>query len=254
MKLICIFIFGMVISAQAQQTNWMKPNRFRFNKGDTCRITLVEGERLIGKYFSIGKDSLGTVKCLINGKLTDITPSFTQNQPHHFAVPLTEEGTYQFYWDRQKSFSLVNLEDIGNYLKENGVGGSPATIDRSLEIHEHTYDILLVQVGKSRSAIVATPEFPLEIIPTNHPYEVRKGDPLGLLIKNHGAPEYGIAVVIRNRYDNRTTVQSIFTEKDGTMRLIISSPGPWLINYATIDTYRDISTIGIKRVNLLFGY
>jgi hypothetical protein len=41
---------------------------------------------------------------------------------------------------------------------------------------------------------------------------------------------FGVKVSVRNRYNNRTTIQNIYTEQDGTMETRISSPGSWAVH------------------------
>jgi hypothetical protein len=250
-----IFIlFIAVVSAQAQDTKWLKPVKFRYNVGDTCRIALQKGERLIGTYYSTNRDSAGTFSVLVNGKETDLASAFISNQRHHLAVPLKEEGTYQFRWERHNVFEVSDLTILQNYLVENGLDETSVSGGRAFTIHEHLCDILLVQSGRKITSITPTEGFPLQIIPEKNPYELKRGDPLTLFVKDRGVPVFGFDVVIRNRYDDRTTIQKIFTEKDGSFRTIISSPGPWMISYAVIDANRNVNTIGITRINLLFGY
>jgi hypothetical protein len=250
-----IFIlFIAVVSAQAQDTKWLKPVKFRYNVGDTCRIALQKGERLIGTYYSVSRDSAGTFSVVVNGKETDLASEFISNQRHHLAVPLKDEGTYQFRWERHNVFEVSDLTILQNYLVENGLDETSVSGESAFIIHEYVSDILLVQSGRKRTSISPIGEFPLEIIPEKNPYELKKGDPLTLVVKDRGVPVFGFYVMVRNRYDDRTTIQKIFTEKDGSFRTIISSPGPWMISYAVIDANQNVNTIGITRINLLFGY
>jgi hypothetical protein len=255
MSCIRILIFLLTtFSVKGQDTQWLKPAKYLYKVGDTCRISLQQGERLIGKYYSVSKDSAGTFISSVNGNVVDLTNDLVSDQRHHFVVPLREEGTYQFTWDRSRVFELSTLAGLEGYLNENGLGGMPVTGERTFTVHEHVYDILLVQSGARRTTITAAGNFPLQIVPEKNPYELKRSDPLTLFVKNHSAPVFGFEVVVRNRYDDRTTIQKIYTEKDGSFRMIVSSPGPWMISYSVIDAYRNPGTFRITRVNLLFGY
>lgn len=255
MNFIRIIIFFLsVTSVAAQGTTWLKPARYRYKVGDTCRIVLQQGERLIGKYYPVSRDSVGGFGSSVNGDTVDLTGEFISGKRYHFEIPLKEEGTYQFTWDRSRQFEISSLASLENYFRDNGIGGMPVSAERAFTVHERVYDVLLIQSGATRSKFATTGNFPLLIVPEKNPYDLKRGESLTLFLMNRGVPVFGSELVIRNRYDDRTTVQKVFTEKDGSFRMIVSSPGPWMISYSAIDVYQNVGTFGITRVNFLFGY
>jgi uncharacterized GH25 family protein len=72
--------------------------------------------------------------------------------------------------------------------------------------------------------------FPVEIIPDRNPYSLKIGDPIRFKILFDGKPVFGVRAKVWNRFDNRTTIQNIYTEKDGTFEARISNPGPWMVS------------------------
>ena len=72
--------------------------------------------------------------------------------------------------------------------------------------------------------------FPIEIIPEKNPYTLKKGDPVRFKILFEGKPLFGAKVKVWNRFDNRTTLQNIHTEKNGIIETHISNPGPWMVS------------------------
>jgi uncharacterized GH25 family protein len=90
----------------------------------------------------------------------------------------------------------------------------------------------LIQVGdKKDDTYKKVAGFPIEIIPEKNPYTLKIGDVIRFKILFQGKPaEFGTKVKVWNRYDNRTTVQNIYTEKDGTMETRLSGKGPWMVS------------------------
>lgn len=63
----------LVLTTSAQETWWMRPDQFRYEFGDTCKIFFQTGEQLIGEYVNLKKEEIGKVTSLVNGQQEDLT-------------------------------------------------------------------------------------------------------------------------------------------------------------------------------------
>jgi uncharacterized GH25 family protein len=94
---------------------------------------------------------------------------------------------------------------------------------------------LLLQVGDVKDdTYKKVAGLPIEIVPDRNPYSLKKGDLIRFKILWQGKPLFGTKVKVWNRFDNRTTIQNIYTEQDGTMETHISNPGAWMVSVVTM--------------------
>ena len=154
-------------------------------------------------------------------------------------------------------------EKFNAFLKENGLD----EIIRPSNKNQHAciptneyysgYTKLLVQVGEKKDDThKKLNNFPVEIVPLENPYSLKIGDPIHFKILFDGKPVFGVRVKVWNRFDNRTTIQNIYTEKDGTLETRVSSPGPWMVSVVRMvpskqpgadwQSYRGSLVFGVK--------
>jgi uncharacterized GH25 family protein len=89
---------------------------------------------------------------------------------------------------------------------------------------------LIIQVADKRDETYKKViGWPVEIIPDRNPMSLKVGDQVRFKILFDGKPIFGVRAKVWNRYDNRTTLQNIYTQQDGTIEVRISSPGPWMV-------------------------
>ena len=72
--------------------------------------------------------------------------------------------------------------------------------------------------------------FPLKSYPKKTLIPLKKGDPVRFKILSEGKPAFGVKVRVWNRYQNRTTIQNIYPEKNGVIETRISNPGAWMVS------------------------
>ena len=128
----------------------------------------------------------------------------------------------------------AGLDDIAYQRQKNNTLTSPGKEQYSV----HTK--LLVRVGqKHDDTYKKVLGFPAEIIPLQNPYALKIGEKIRFKILFDGKPVFGARVKVWNRSDNRTTIQNIYTEKDGTIEAIISNSGPWMVSVVSMVSSRQ---------------
>ncbi len=251
-KYLFILIFGAcAITVSGQETRWIKSDKFRYSMGDTCKLVLLEGENLIGKYFSASKDSIGMISHRINNQVTDLVQRIDYKRKYHLALPLLTNGTNRIVWDQQRKIVINDPQALSGFLEASGIEQFPSEVATPVTIREHLFNKLIVQVGEELKS--STGDFPLEIEPGVNVSTLKVGDPLTMTLKNRGAAVFGGRIIILNRYNNMTTIQRIYSEKDGTIRFTISSPGTWMVSYSMVEPRRETSVLNVQRFNLVFG-
>lgn len=219
-------------------TWWMLPSNYFFEVGETARIGFVQGEDFKAEPWPLMQDQVVRLEHYRAGLgVKDLRASIQNDDRERLTVKFDRAGTHllalqstaQFKaWDAALFNAFLDengLEDTLTKRKENGTGDKPAGA------RQVVYTKLLIQVGDTPDDVYKkVVGFPLEIIPERNPYSLRSGDVMRFTILKNGKPLFGARVKVWNRKDNRTTLQNIYTEKDGTMETRLSSAGPWMVS------------------------
>jgi uncharacterized GH25 family protein len=166
------------------------------------------------------------------GLIEEVNPGEGAN----LEVKFEKEGTQLFVMQSNNAFIELEADAFNSYLKEDGLEDiieyrkiTNSESKASREYYQRSAK-LLVQVGSATDDIFQKQVGqPLEIIPLVNPYQVRTGDELKFKILFEGQPHAFSLIKVWNRKDNRTTVQNIYTEKDGTMTTRLSNTGAWMV-------------------------
>ena len=154
-----------------------------------------------------------------------------------------------------------DAEQFNTFLKENGLDDiidrrtKTNTLASQAKEYYSSYTKLLVQVGdKKDDTHKKLNNFPVEIVTLENPYSLKIGDPIHFKILFDGKPVFGVRVKVWNRFDNRTTIQNIYTEKDGTLETRVSSSGPWMVSVVRMVPSKQTGADWQSyRGSLLFG-
>jgi uncharacterized GH25 family protein len=219
-------------------TWWILPSDYFFEVGETARVGFVQGEEFKAEPWPLTQDQIVRLEHYRVGLgAKDLRATVQNNDRERLTIKFDRAGTQLLAlqsaaqvkaWDAAgfNAFLEENgLEDILAKRKKNGTGDKPAG-DRQV-----VYTKLLLQVGDTPDEVYKkVVGFPLEIVPERNPYSLRSGDMMRFKILKDGKPLFGARVKVWNRKDNRTTLQNIYTEKDGTMETRLSSAGPWMVS------------------------
>jgi uncharacterized GH25 family protein len=160
-----------------------------------------------------------------------------EGENENLKITLKEDGTHLLLLQSNNAFAELEGEEFNAYLKEDGLDEilyqreQTKTLLKPAKEFYSRYAKLLIQVGEKKDDIYKkVAGFPIEIIPEKNPYALKLGDVIRFKILFQGKPAFGTKVKVWNRYNSRTTVQNIYTEKDGTMETRLSGKGPWMVS------------------------
>lgn len=219
-------------------TWWILPSNYFFEVGETARIGFVQGEEFKAEPWPLVQEQVVRLEQYRAGLAPkDLRSSIQNDERERLTITFDGAGTHLLalqsaahdkVWDAKGFYAFLEengLDEILAKRKENGTHDSPA------KEHPVVYTKLLLQVGNTPDEVYKKAiGFPLEIIPERNPYSLRAGDMMRFKILKDGKPLFGARVKVWNRKDNRTTLQNIYTEKDGTMETRLSSAGPWMVS------------------------
>lgn len=235
---------GTVI-AQANEA-WLKPRKFVYQPGESALISFETGDNFIGTPWDLRIDAIQKLELHQQDRSENLKPSVKTTGKDNLEIPLPHEGTSLIALETTPTQSIQPADQFNQYIKAEGLDdayyareqakalASPA-VERSTR-----YIKLALQVGEKKDDIsMKALGFPLEIIPQANPYTIKKGQPLKFTIHWKGKPWFGTRVKVWNREDSRTTIQNVYTGKDGSIEMIVSNTGPWMISTVMMEPARE---------------
>lgn len=195
------------------------------------------GENFIGEPWDLQKNRIEKLELHQSSKSIDLSDSVQAGKKDNLSYVVKEEGTSLLTMQSNNAFTELKADEFNAYLKEDGLDEvldhrrkTNTLLSPAKEFYAR-YTKLLFQVGEKRDeTFEKVVGFPVEIVPEINPYSLKVGDAIRFKILFDGKPAFGVRVKVWNRFDNRTTLQNIYTEQDGTIEARISSPGPWMIS------------------------
>jgi hypothetical protein len=235
-------LFVTVVFPGISQEIWMLPDKYSYNVGEKAVVIFETGSNFTGDPTVISKiEAGGELTLHHDAKLRNLSDSIRIEEKSIATCTLHEAGTNVLCYRNVNLQKETDADTFNQILKDyeletaikkrqqNNTASLPAKESFSVfskaillvgNTHDETYRKLL--------------GWPLEILASKNPGSLKVGDQLRFKVLVDGKPAFGIRAKLWNRFDNRTTIQNIYTEKDGTFEARISSPGPWMVTVMTI--------------------
>jgi len=237
-KKIWIVLMGMVVFAFAHAHEfWMQPLKFFLRPGERTSISFLVGENFIGEPWDLKLHKVEKLDIHHIDGVKNLLDSVKTSVKDNLSVTPLEEGTHLIALQSSNAFSELPGEKFNEYLTEDGLDDvlshrkKTGTLDKSGREYFRRYSKLLLQVGNKRDdTYKKVLGFPIEIVPEANPYTFKKGDLVKFKILSDGKPIFGVKVRVWNRYQNRTTIQPVYPEKNGIIEMRIVNPGPWMVS------------------------
>jgi len=258
---ILLFVSIALISAREF---WLQPVKFVYKSGEKLVMNFKAGENFIGEPWDLKKNQIESLVLHHMSTSSSILDSIKGDPNNNLILTLRAEGSYLLSMQTQNEVNEWEAENFNSFLKENGLDeiidrrAKTNTLASPTKEYYSGYSKLLVQVGEKKDDThKKVNNFPVEILPLENPYGLKIGDPIHFKILFDGKPVFGVRVKVWNRFDNRTTIQNIYTEKDGTLETRVSSPGPWMVSVVRMvpskqagadwQSYRGSLVFGIEK-------
>jgi hypothetical protein len=248
-------------SVKAQEL-WTRPEQYFYKVGEKSKIELVTGTNFIGTPASFRRADVEVLSLIFNLIKLDVRRNFVEGEKASFTLELPDEGVYQYLFKAAPTVEHLSSADFDAYLKNfdlqdliNERTQAGATANDSVKLVKDQYIKGYVRTGESFSKRPETPvETPIEIIPDKYPLVLNRGDKITFKVLREGKPAFGVRVTIWNRWNNRTTIQHIYTQQDGTVSTSISSPGDWMATVVDVKRSSEPNEYIAKVFNLVFGF
>jgi hypothetical protein len=241
---------------------WLRSDKYFYNPGEKATVSLQTGNDFISKPFPCNKEDVEVLEISWKTTSTDIRRFFVEGEKPSFTFDVPGEGIITYSFRGKPIREARTKEQFTEYAKNLGLNesaGGEKTISGlkgdSIYVLNHYHVKGYVRGGKQLEDRKEEPEgLHIEVIPDKNPLGLRRGDKITFTVYKEGKPAFGVRVQIWNRWNNRTTIQHIYTQKDGTVSTMVSSPGDWMVTVATLENPATDSGYVVNTFNLMFGY
>jgi uncharacterized GH25 family protein len=231
--LLCVVL---ITFAQAHEF-WMQPVKFFLRPGERTSISFLVGENFIGEPWNLKVHKVEKLELHQSEGVKNLLDSIKTDVKVNLSIAFEEEGTHMLTLQSNNAFVESEGQQFNAYLTEDGLDDvlshrkKTGTLDKGAKEFYRRYSKLLLQVGNKRNdTYKKVMGFPIEIVPETNPYTFKKGDLVKFKILSDGKPIFGVKVRVWNRYENRTTIQPVYPEKNGIIETRIVNPGPWMVS------------------------
>lgn len=259
-KLVGSIVLSFYAFTSNGQEIWTRPDKYFYEKGDTAKITFVTGEEFIASPVSLSLSEIASVKTTHTGAPTVNKSLILNGKKTSFTVALPAEGIYTYFIRLKPREAKLPGSEFLKYTDQYG-------LDEALSDKSKITDAALISFEKReviRGFVRAGKELPktsddsetlpVELKADKNPLSLKKGEQIVFTVLKDGVPAFGAKVVIWNRWNNRTTIQHIWTQQDGTVTATISSPGDWMVTVVDLRKDSNKTRYIANSFNLVFGY
>jgi hypothetical protein len=257
LSLLVIPIFVCLQPICAQEL-WVRPDKYFYNQNEVAKVEMLSGKNFIGEPVQLLKEQITSLDLVYrNGKI-DMRRNFIESDKSHFTASLSADGIYAIMMKLKSRELLLKrsefLEYIGQFGVEEIVGDTTTVGDTTIVDVEQTMKCYL-RVGKQFDRRPeALSESKIQIIPDKNPLVLKRGEKITFKILKDGKPAFGVRVKIWNRWDNRTSIQYIYTLQDGTVSTTVSSPGDWMVSVVRLIKSEKQNSYIAETFDMIFGY
>jgi len=173
---------------------------------------------------------------------------FTKNETTAFMNLTTgEAGTYVVGLSTKHREIALKAADFNGYLKEDGL---PDTLEERRKTGELEKDAreryskhvkAILQVGKKQTDDYKTVlGYPVELVPQQNPYKLKKGDVIEILCLKDGKPLAGQVVLAGREQKGKIIVSSdLRSDAKGIIKLRLDGAGQWYLKFINMTKLDD---------------
>jgi uncharacterized GH25 family protein len=231
-----LLLLNVSIFAQAHEF-WLQPLKYFYSVGEKAVISFKVGENFMGEPWNLKLHRIERLELIHGSQSSDLKANVKEGEKDNLEVELNESSTHMIVMQSNDAYIELEANKFNEYLKEDGLDNvydlraKSNTLNKPSKEFYSRHTKLLLQVGDVKDDTYKNVVgLPIEIVPDRNPFALKKGDLIRFKILWQGKPFFGIKVRVWNRFDNRTTIQNIYTEQDGTMETHISNPGAWMVS------------------------
>ncbi len=237
MKRLAPFILFLLMPFLQAHEFWMQPVKFQYHPGERATIGFMLGGNFVGDTWEMKRSRFVRLDHITTSASVSLLHKLPEEAGKNFTAVLEKPGTHLLVMQSTNAYIELGAEEFNAYLKEDGLDDAyqqrkkSNTLDKPAREHFARCIKLLLQAGDNTDDTPLQPSgMPLEIVPLANPYALKQGDPMSFKVLYNGKPLPYAMVKVWNRRNNNTVLQTIFTQKDGTVATRLGNSGHWMIS------------------------
>lgn len=235
-KIIALLFIFCVFSVSAHEF-WLQPDKFIYKKGEKANIRFLVGENFEGDNWTGNRSKVNFLSLIQNGIKTDLSSTLSNNKGDSLQFTLPQDGTAMIVYSGLNSSIEIEAGKFNAYLEEDGLKEAieyrnqhNETDSMGRELYQRSVKTIL-QVGKKYDSTCKMPtELPLDIIPMENPYRIRKEQEITVSILFHKEPLANTLIKIWQRENNKTTKKEMMTDEFGLASFPVRPSGRWMVS------------------------
>jgi len=241
-KTLSLLLFTLIALRAGTHEFWLEPDHFQLKPGQQLSLRFNVGENFTGDDWTGNRQLVDQLKVYfhdIDDDLEDLVSDSTGDSLNlQFYLP----GTVLIAFQSKNKHIELPAEKFNEYLKEDGLDSAAAgrlslgEVDSAGREHYQRSVKTLLQVGDNRTDNYRKrTKLPLDIVPLNHPYHIRKSGELRLKVWFHDQPLPNHLVKIWQRVNGKVTSKDLRTDASGDVGFTVHPLGQWMASLVQME-------------------
>jgi uncharacterized GH25 family protein len=262
-KLLLLFVLTISTVLTAHEF-WIEPQKFNLKRGETLKLNLKVGENFQGDNWNGTRASVNSLRLFYN----EIEDDLSQLIPDDVAgdslsLQFFDEGTGLISYQSTNKRIELEPDKFLEYLKEDGLtnaieyreahGENDST---GKEYYQRCVKTIF-QVGvKHDDSYKTNCELPLEFIPLQHPYQIKKGQQLKFKLLLFKEPLKSALVKVWHKAKGKVNKDEFTTDEEGNIKFTPTLSGRYMVSAVTMQRIDTSSSTNWQSywATLTWGY
>jgi uncharacterized GH25 family protein len=248
-KLASVFLLLVFSAFLNGHEFWLEPIKFILKPGEKAGIKFRVGENFNGENWHGNKSSVEELKLFykdvddnLKNLLSDSTVGDSLN------LQFFDEGTVMVAYQSTNKYIEISSDTFQTYLQEDGLqnafdfraaNGLTDSIGR--EYYKRSVKTIF-QIGAIKdSSYKQKTGLPLDIIPLCHPYGLKKGQDLPIMILFKDSVLANNMVKVWHKLNGKTEMKDLYTDANGRLQVPVSLSGKWMLSVVKMEALSDTS-------------
>jgi uncharacterized GH25 family protein len=248
-RVISAFILSLVVVASIFAHDlFLKTDSFFLQPNSKFTVKIMNGTFQVSEG-AVSFNRLNDVSVVSDGKRTHPKEAdFTKNETTAFMNLTTgAAGTYVIGLSTKSREIELKAADFNEYLKEDGLPDTLLERRKTGELEKDAKERYakhvkaILQVGKKRTDDYKTVlGYPVELVPQQNPYNLKKGNTIEILCLKDGNPLAG-QVVLAGREESGKIKASpeLRSDSKGIIKLKLDGSGKWFVKFINMVKLDD---------------
>lgn len=216
---------------------WLMPKKFTYAVGEDMQVAFMVGENFQGEPWDLSRHKVERLEVHTGITVKKLADRVTPDKGKNLTYKFDREGTHLVALESNYAFIELAPDTFKTYLEEDGLENiaeerkrTGRTDERAREFYKRFAKVIVQCGSKVDNTFKRSAGFRYEIFPLANPATLKPGDYLDCLVSWEGKPVHNVMVKVWSHVGNRIFLQNIYTEKDGSIRFPLSSPGAWMVS------------------------